>query len=209
MSEDFYLRLLVKYCKNCRFWTSWGPTIIFFRKKSSFQNDLSLDHKDRSFIHSHLVWQTLSRFTFKLSHFQGVKRENSGNYTCRVANTEGEGVSNVVTLAVQCEFTLFLVWMHCKIHCEIQNNLDWPPRPTPIFGLSPMVSFMTNIASSLHFDPNNLQYHQYHNCNHHDHHHHCNRHHYHFQLRLFVRPLMRRFTELRGRRPLLSNAGKM
>ena len=35
---------------------------------------------------------------------QGVKREHSGNYTCRVANTEGEGVSNVVALAVQCEF---------------------------------------------------------------------------------------------------------
>ena len=32
-----------------------------------------------------------------------MKREDSGNSTCRVANTEGEGVSNVVALAVQCE----------------------------------------------------------------------------------------------------------
>ena len=32
-----------------------------------------------------------------------MKRKDSGNYTCRVANTEGEGVSNVVALAVQCE----------------------------------------------------------------------------------------------------------
>ena len=32
-----------------------------------------------------------------------MKRKDSGNYTCRVANTEGEGVSNIVALAVQCE----------------------------------------------------------------------------------------------------------
>ena len=40
---------------------------------------------------------------------QGVKREHSGNYTCRVANTEGEGVSNVVALAVQCELLMMMM----------------------------------------------------------------------------------------------------
>jgi len=45
---------------------------------------------------------------------QGVKRKNSGNYTCRVANTEGEGVSNVVTLAVQ--FAPVCASTHEEVH---------------------------------------------------------------------------------------------
>ena len=44
-----------------------------------------------------------NRQTNTIIQIQGVKRKDSGNYTCRVANTEGEGVSNVVALAVQCE----------------------------------------------------------------------------------------------------------
>ena len=47
-----------------------------------------------------------NRQTNTIIQIQGVKRKDSGNYTCRVANTEGEGVSNVVALAVQCE-------LHC------------------------------------------------------------------------------------------------
>ena len=36
---------------------------------------------------------------------QGVSQSDSGRYTCHVFNSEGEGVSNEVELAVKCKTT--------------------------------------------------------------------------------------------------------
>ena len=45
---------------------------------------------------------------------QRVTRADSGRYTCHVFNTEGEGVSNHVTLAVKCRHIYMVAtYLHC------------------------------------------------------------------------------------------------
>ena len=59
---------------------------------------------------------------------QSVTRSDSGHYTCHVFNTEGEGVSNEVGLAVKC--TYWNIYIHC-LH-KLFDLLKYPISDAPV-----------------------------------------------------------------------------